>query len=394
MDGDSVNVFSAKDSLLQMLSWGENPFIKDLRASDKENFLKYYSPFEANSILEKLAFDSKACLFLGPKGVGKTSALYFVDYSLPQKEFIPVMFKQLPESIEQLALESGLFEKEKSFLSKLFGAFSKKREFTRAELIDGLKSFDQKIVFFFDEAHLVKNRGMYMELKYLLDEVPNLRMVISALGADEFPDSLMHLIGEKNVFIRKGFSRDEMLDILSHRIKAVGGSGLQPFNSEILDRVLTEQNLLTPRYVFDELNSYLAKLALDGKLPGAEDSALLGFSDPIVQAVKSRGASEDVLNTSNADWWVSLSPSQQVILELLLSSGDGLTLNSIMGKTRLSQNTAFNALYQLRGADEAEIKRKPAVPFPLISVDAKLVGGRKKNVYFASEKIRNLFTMH
>ncbi|MBI5636265.1 hypothetical protein HY993_04855 [Candidatus Micrarchaeota archaeon] len=394
MDGDSAKVFSAKDNMLQMLSWADNPFIKDLRVSDKENFLKYYSPFEANAILEKLAFDSKACLFLGPKGVGKTSALYFVDYSLPQKDFIPVMFKQLPESIEQLALESGLFEREKSLLSKIFGAFSKKREFTRAELIDGLKSFDKKIVFFFDEAHLVKNRGMYMELKYLLDEVPNLRMVFSALGADEFPDSLMHLIGEKNVFVRKGFSRDEMLDIISHRIKAVGGSGLKPFNSEIIDRVLTEQNLLTPRYVFDELNSYLAKLALDGKLPDAEDGALLGSSDPIVQAVKSRGAAEDVLNTSNADWWVSLSPSQQVILELLLSSGDGLTLNSIMGKTRLSQNTAFNALYQLRGADEAEIKRKPAVPFPLISVDAKLVGGRKKNVYFASEKIRNLFTMH
>ncbi len=381
-----MEIFEAKQRLMKQLLWSENPFVKDLRSSSKEEFLKYYCPFESDLILRKLAFDAKACLLLGPKGVGKTSALCFVSYLLPSNEFHPVFFKEPPESVNDLAVQTGLVKK--SFFSSLFG----KKEIKRQELVDSLKGFGKKVVFFLDEAHLEKE-GMHMEFKYLLDDVPNLRMVISALGKEGFPDSLLQLVGDSNAFQRTGFTDKEMRTIIAHRIKAVGGSGMKPFPEVFLRSVLSEQNLLSPRYVFDEINNYLGELAVgNSKWKGAAEYA----NDPIIQSavLNSEGAGEEVLTKSHANWWISLSPSQQSIMELLLRSQGGLTLADIMSSTKLSQNTAFNALYQMRGDDAAELERKKDVPFPLIEVKGKLIGGRKKNLYFVSPKIKNVFTMH
>ncbi|PJD01289.1 hypothetical protein COU38_01745 [Candidatus Micrarchaeota archaeon CG10_big_fil_rev_8_21_14_0_10_54_18] len=376
-----MQVFEARQRLLSELGWKENPFVKDLRLGDRTSFLKYYLPMEGEKILERLAFDAKACLLVGPKGVGKTSALYFVEYSLPD-DFESFMFKEPPKTLEEL--HEHLFGVERGFLDALLGRPPKK--ISREKLVGKLKAKKKKVVLFIDEAHLEDNRNMYMEFKYLLDDVPNLRLVVSALGREKFPDSLIQLIGEPNIFQRKKFSAEEMRRIILHRIRAVGGMGFKPFPDAFLDEVLTEQNLLSPRYVFDELNSFLASLAM-GK---SEWRAASEYSDnPIVQSVIKR----DRITKGNVSWWNQLSPSQKQILELLLES-EALTLSEIQKGTGRSQNTAFNALYQLRGSDKAEKKRKPSVPFPLVSVNGRKVGGRKRNEYSVNEKIRNLFTMH
>lgn len=391
-----TEVFEAKEKLLKELGWTENPFVKDLRTSDRENFMKYYRPFEAATIVQKLAFDSKACLLLGPKGVGKTSALYYILYSLPVEEFDVAFLKEPPNNLTALAGELG-YHMKGGFVESLLGIFGRTREKTisRAELIDWLKKKGKKLVVFVDEAHLEKNPEMYMEFKYLLDDVPNLRMIICALGKESFPDSLIQLIGENNVFQRKGFSEKEMIEIINHRITAVGGTGMKPFPEAFLKEVFSDRNLLSPRYVFDELNTFLASLALGkSQWKGAAEYA----NDSIVQAAITRSLEEEreaKITTSHADWWVVLSPSQKTVLEALLKAGGkGLTLGDIRAHTKLSENTAFNALYQLRGDDEAEKKRKPEVPFPLVKVQARLVGGKKKNVYHIDEKIKNLFTMN
>jgi hypothetical protein len=186
-----------------------------------------------------------------------------------------------------------------------------------------------------------------------------------------------------------------MIEIINHRVQAVGGAGMKPFPEAFLKEVFSDRNLLSPRYVFDELNAFLASLALGkSEWAGAAEYA----NDPIVQAAISRSmeeAREAKITTSHADWWVVLSPSQKTVLEALLKSGgNGLTLGDIRAQTKLSENTAFNALYQLRGDDEAEKKRKPEVPLPLVQVQQRLVGGKKKNVYHIDEKIKNLFTMN
>ncbi|MBI5036541.1 ATP-binding protein [Candidatus Micrarchaeota archaeon] len=373
-----MEVFEAKKALLEKLGWSENPFVKDLRVTDKTEFLKYYYPFEANEILKRLAFDAKACLFLGPKGVGKTSATHYVAYSLPE-DFRPVIFKEPPETVEGLAKLSGLYKK------PLWASITGK-PFSRDDFVSSLRNFNRKIVFFIDEAHLEKNRDMYMEFKYLLDDVPNLRMVVSAISRDNFPDALMHLIGEPNVFSRRNFTQAEMTSIIEHRISAVGGSALKPFPKAYLSTILSEQNLLSPRYVFDELNAFLASVAMgETAWKGAAEYA----GDPLVEAVL-----EQSLETSHAFWWQLLSPSQQGVMQSLVNSPDGLSLQEIMKKTALSQNTAFNALYQLRGDDSAEKKRKPSVPFPLVKAKPLMVGARKKNVYVVVGKVRNLFTKH
>jgi len=381
-----ADIFEAKEKLLKDLGWGENPFVKDLRVFDRESFLRHYCPFESSSILQKLAFDTKACLLLGPKGVGKTSALYHVHYSLPQNEFLPIMLKEPPASIDALARDAG-FVREEGFLSELLSALRGKKEVSREQLVRTIKSQDKKVVLFVDEAHLETSKEMYMEFKYLLDDVPNLRMVFSALGQENFPDSLVHLIGAKNVFSRRGFSKEEMQTIVEHRISAVGGQGVVPFDEEFLVKAFTEQNLLTPRYVFDELNSRLAQIA-------AGEAAVQPYSDdPIVMAAVQR-SKEQPITTAHAEWWIMLSPSQQGVMKQLFNHAEGMTLNELMVALQLSQNTCFNALYQLRGEDDAELKRKPEVPFPLVEVKTKLVGGRKKNIYFANQKVKNLFTLH
>ncbi len=459
-------VFEAKQALMSALGWSENPFVKDLRLENKEEFLKFYCPFESASMLKKLAFDTKACILLGPKGVGKTSALHYVMYSLPKEEFVAFFFKQPPESLDEFAAEIGAAKH--GIVHKIRSLFAGKKPkgSTRGQIAERVKYFDnRKVVFFIDEAHLLRNADMYMEFKYLLDELPDLRMVLCALSKDSFPDSLLHIVGEGSVFYRNKFTEKEMREIIAHRISAVGGSGLVPFDAEFLEKTFTEQNLLTPRYVFDELNNYLADLALDEKRMDrlrARKPKVVSISDErraenpatasgekkptiissdgidlekeyehdtlvadiiaesrnaqqkksnernIVDAdeevdVKEMEASGDsgpkgngqtlsFLTTIHAEWWVQLSPSQQQILSLLLPSQAGLTLAQIMAKTKLSQNTAFNALYQLRGDDKAEIARKSEVPFPLISVKKQVVGKKKRNIYFANEKIRNIFT--
>lgn len=378
-----VEVFEAREKLLRELDWGENPFVKDLRASDKSSFLKYYCPFEGEAILERLAFDTKACLLLGPKGVGKTSSLYFVYYSLPEASFECFFMKEPPESVAELAEALG-FEKG-GWFSRLLGR--KEEKISRRELADWLKSKPRTLVLFIDEAHLLENKGMYMEFKYLLDDVPNLRLVLSSLGKDGFPDSLLQLVGESNVFQRRDFTEAQMRRIIEHRIGAVGGAGLKPFPGAYLDEVLSGQNLLSPRYVFDELNAFLAKLALGkSEWKGAAEYA----DNPIVQSAVKNSR----ITRGNVAWWAQLSPSQMQVMELLVKSDEGLLLSEIRKRTGLSQNTAFNALYQLRGDDRAELKRKPKVPFPLVKVSKQAVGGRKRNVYSAVAKVKSLFTLH
>lgn len=379
-DWELVEVFQAKQKMLENLGWAENPFVKDLRFSEKDYFLKFYYPLEAQEILKRLAFDAKACLFLGPKGVGKTSAMYYVAYRLPADQFDTVIFKEPPQSLEALAEQSGFGRP--GFLDRFF-----KKPFSRQFLVEALKRHPKKVVFFLDEAHLEKNHSMYMEFKYLLDDVPNLRLVISALSKEGFPDSLLHLVGEPNTFSRRGFSVEEMTRLIQHRIAAVGGSQLKPFPQAYLDSVLTEQNLLSPRYVFDELNAFLAGVATgESTWKGAAQYA----GNPIVEAAV---ASSMATTRLHAQWWPQLSPSQSTIMDYLLRQGEA-TLQDIMKATALSQNTSFNALYQLRGDDAAEKKRKPNVPFPLVKAKSVKVGARKKNVYVVVDKVRNLFTTH
>ncbi len=466
--GGSESVFDAKQRLLETLGWAENPFVKDLRISEKDTFMKHYCPLDGGKVLQSLAFDAKACVLEGPKGVGKTSALYFAYYSLPSKEFYPVMLKEPPASLEQLGEETGLFA-QKNLVQKIFYAIGGGRKVSRRQLVQRIRSVNKKVVLFVDEAHLGKDE-MQMEFKYLLDEVPNLRMVFSALGTGSFPDSLLHLVGDRHVFQRKDFSKEEMRKIIRHRIEAVGGTGLAPFSETALESVLTEQNLFSPRYVFDELNSLLAKMALGEKTMfsargerggekegGArqektankealakkersekivfveksqkileeknqnnfennlianeemeakagrefdnelkleeheEEEGVLGVADPIVLSATARGRQ---LNTSNADWWVLLTPSQQQIMQLLVAQGREMSLAEVCKATALGESTVFNCLYQLRGEDEKEIERKKEVPFPLVQVEPKMVGGKKKNVYKAAPKVRSLFTMH
>jgi len=444
---ESAQPFEAKDHLLEQLGWEENPFVKDLRAYDRETFLQYYLPFEATHLVNRLAFDTKACLLLGPKGVGKTSALYYVYHNLPKGEFLPIFLKEPPATLEALAGEVGLSRQQEGgilgSIGSILGLGSRKNlPISRQELADFLKGRSKKVVIFLDEAHLAPNPAIYMELKYLLDEVPNLRLVMSALGKEPFPDSLLHLIGEPNVFQRRAFSVKEMVKLISHRVRAVGGQGVEPFDKRFLAAIFTEQNLLTPRYIFDELNSYLASLAMGGKPSdilseyhenrsrkrenlveeGVEEEVLEQEADeqpysddPIVKSAVKRslemskeskkGKTEEEekplpahaskgLTKGNADWWVLLSPSQQQVIDFLLKSGEGRSLAELMKSTGLRQDTCFNALYQLRGSDANEVKRKPEVPFPLIVVKGRRVGRRKKNVYFLNPKIRNLFTMH
>jgi len=393
---ENTTIFAAKDKLLNELGWSENPFIKDLRIYDKDSFMRYYCPLDGEKLLSKLAFDTKAAMFVGPKGVGKTSAMYYAFYMLPRDEFDVIMFKHPPATLDELALESG-FTQSKGIAGSIASAIGTilgrkgSKTMSRNEVIEALRANKKKIVFFLDEAHLEPNPEMYMEFKYLLDDTPNLRLVICALSRDKFPDSLIHLMGENNVFDRKGFNKDEMMEIIKHRIEAVGGKGTHPFSRGALDEVLTEQNLLTPRYVFDELNNRLAQMAT-GKIDVRTEAARLGKNDPLVEAVLSDSKPAAITKT-HASWWVMLSPSQQQIMELLLSSGSGSTLSDICEKCNLAQNTAFNALYQLRGDDKKELERKKEVPFPLVEVEAKLVGGRKKNLYYVAKKVRNIFTL-
>jgi GTPase SAR1 family protein len=363
-------IFEQKEKLLKGLNWSENPFVKDLRVQDKATFLNFYYPLEAKSIVKSLAFDSKACLLLGPKGVGKTSAMYYVYYSLPETEFDKKFIKEPPETIEELSKELGV--ENSSFLGLI------KKPVNREYIASKLRSFKKKIAILVDEAHLLKNSSMYMEFKYLMDSVPNVRFVFSALDKESFPDSLIQLIGEKQVFQRKNFTKEEMKEIILKRINAVGGIEI-PFEEAYLNEILTEHNLLTPRYIFDELNIKLASMI------GVEN----GFE---AQAPVKSDKNENI-TTIHADWWVLLSPSQKTIITTLLKN-DGLTLQDLIDSTKLGQNTVFNALYQLRGDDEAEIKRKPSIPFPLILTKTNMVGKRKKNNYFINPKIKNLFTLH
>ncbi|MBI5228731.1 ATP-binding protein [Candidatus Micrarchaeota archaeon] len=387
---EGAAIFEAKEKLLSQLGWSENPFVKDLRVYDKESFIKYYCPFEAATILQRLAFDTKACMLLGPKGVGKTSALYYILFSLPPQEFSVVFFKEAPRNLYELAKEAGAV-KEKSFFSKLFAFRKKEADISRKELAERIKASGKKTVFFLDEAHLA-DLDMHMEFKYLLDEVPNLRLVISALGKENFPDSLLQLVGENNIFHRSSFSKEEMTQIISHRLSAVGGRERHPFPPAFLQSIYTEQNLLTPRYVFDELNNYLASLALGKAKPTLVEEDLI-VKSAIEYSQGGKGEEQEMLTKLHADWWVLLSPSQQRIMSILLA-GEGLSLSEILEKTSFKQDTAFNALRQLEGRDKAEQERKPTVPFPLISVERIQVGKRPKNIYYINQKIKNLFTLH
>jgi hypothetical protein len=167
--------------------------------------------------------------------------------------------------------------------------------------------------------------------------------------------------------------------------------------------ISSDNSDLEKEYEHDTLIAGVIAESKNGVAQKRDEESIVDADEEVdaedVKQMEATGSAENskslsFLTTMHAEWWVQLSPSQQQILGLLLSGTSGLTLAQIMSKTKLSQNTAFNALYQLRGDDKAEIARKPDVPFPLIIVKKQVVGKKKRNIYFANEKIRNIFTMN
>ena len=206
------------------VGWKKNPFTMDIRP---ELFAGYKN--EVKQILEKIRSGSGHILITGPLGIGKTTLMRWLSFSLPH-EFFTAYVARPPQEFSQLI----------KFLMETLGIpESKNGSSYDIYNIDKLrKKIGKKLVILMDEAH-----EFTIEIERPLRTLGDLDGVVLVMaGLPETVDKLKSEI--KPLYERlvlhvplKSISLEDMNELLKARIADAGGKQLHPFTSSAIEKV-------------------------------------------------------------------------------------------------------------------------------------------------------------
>lgn len=238
--------------------WSGDPFIFSI---DPTLLVGYAE--QTNQILRTIEEKHKLMLLVGPTGSGKTTMLKWACASLPNN-FITMLISKPPASVNEFI----------DIFNERFKIPWYKKPFSpNIKNLYGLPEFLNKstkgkhLVVMCDEIHEAKPEILEW-LRVLADNVENMSLVVAGLPV------FNEIVKEKLETFQKriitkiellSLTKKEMREMIQKRIEHVGGTGVSPFNDEVIEYIY-DQTGGFPREVLrvcDELLNLTIKLGVD-----------------------------------------------------------------------------------------------------------------------------------
>ncbi|VVB55387.1 AAA domain protein [uncultured archaeon] len=260
---------------------------------------------------------------------------------------------------------------------------------------------NKKMLLTFDEAQDYKPE-LYKWLRIVNDRAANVFMAFFGLpGLEDIISAESSFRDRKSKSITlKPLSVGELGGVVELRIRWAQGTGTKPFTDEGLRR-LCESAHHVPRLLLDNGQKVIEYCARNDIFTIDASTVEKGLGDsPAEQRMKESTAAvftdkEDVKQAAAEqkmyiNFMEELSPTQQDIMRLLLEK-ESLSIPEISEALNKDIRSLGSLIRKLRGLNEAEVKRKPNVPYPLIVRVGKSVRlNRRVDVYALSDNARRL----
>ena len=212
-------------------NWSSNPFTLSI----KPELMVGYSQ-QTDSLLSHIQNDHKFALLIGPTGSGKTTLLLWLKAQLmAYKKFFPCYVSKPPKKPENLIL-----------LMKFIFGFNlldkirhKNLSFYDIQKFIFRKLRKRHLVLLIDEAHEFSISGLEW-IRTIVDSIPNFCVILAGLPVFEnkletkLPTLWMRITTKAYL---NSLSISETESLISKRIESVGGNGINPFNSEAINKI-------------------------------------------------------------------------------------------------------------------------------------------------------------
>jgi len=212
-------------------NWSSNPFTLSI----KPELMVGYSQ-QTDSLLSHIHNDHKFAILIGPTGSGKTTLLLWLKTQLMAYEkFFPYYISKPPKKPENLIL----------LMKSIFGfnlldkIRHKNLSFYDIQKFIFRKLKKRHLVLLIDEAHEFSISGLEW-IRTIGDSIPNFCVILAGLPVFEnkleakLPTLWMRITTKAYL---NTLSMSETEALISKRIEDVGGNGINPFNSEAINKI-------------------------------------------------------------------------------------------------------------------------------------------------------------
>jgi len=240
---------SKAEKWYSQINWSSNPFTLEIKP---ELFVGYEEKID--KLLSSISNGDKFICILGATGAGKTTLLKWLE-----ERYFSLYFPKPPSNKKEIVdiFYDGPIKP--GFFSRLFRKdrtiFSIPKEFNK-------KFKGKKFLILLDEAH-ESERNILEWFRSLTDQIENCTLILAALPT--FLENKAN--GLETLFQRITFqiyldslSKEEMIELIKKRISSVGGSGIEPFTLEVIEKIYSYTGGF-PREVIKVCNE-LVKLAI------------------------------------------------------------------------------------------------------------------------------------
>ncbi|MBI4441371.1 ATP-binding protein [Candidatus Woesearchaeota archaeon] len=241
------------------LGWKDNPF-QDKIFEPVENFIVGYEK-ERQKLNLFVIENYRYGIVLGDDGSGKTTLLRWMRSQL-------IHYRQ---RFAVLYLNAKNLKTEQEFIKALVSPFLNPIEqyVTRpwkkihiGNMVEFLKPrlAGKNMILLLDEAQALPKAELLI-LKHLFDSTVHMQLIVAG-PVEEMKQSIVSTFSEDKLGITlHGLKQDDIKEMLTRRIEALGGKGIDPFDHDLLSHIARNPNN-NPKEVLIVCNDHAVKLAL------------------------------------------------------------------------------------------------------------------------------------
>jgi type II secretory pathway predicted ATPase ExeA len=279
------------------LGWSRSPFTFSIIPS---LFVGYKEQLERANVLIKEGH--KLFLIVGPTGSGKTSMLKWIGGHLSGK-FDYIYIGKPPEKPEDFVLIFNDKFKNPWYL-RIFRPFiSNIKSLYQVPSFLNKKLKNKRLVVLFDEAHEA-SLDVLEWLRVLSDQVDN--MCVIASGLPVIDEKLNELETFRKRIAAKiellSLTKEETLEMIKKRIENAGGSGIEPFDMQVID-IIYDRTGGFPREILKVCDDLVNRAANLGRSKITQELLMLDIRE------KPKTISLDLIE--------KMTPMQKEIVEML-----------------------------------------------------------------------------
>ena len=240
------------------LGWKNNPFQDKVFEPIEQFFAGYVKERQRMNLF--IIENYKYGIVLGEDGTGKTALLRWMRGQLLK---YPQKFSVLYLNSKNLSMGDFIRSLVTPFLNPIELYITRPwKNLHIGNVVEFLKARagSKSIVILLDEAHLL-SKGDLLILKHLFDSSLKVQLIVAGTP-EEMRKSIISTFAEDQLEITlHGLKYDEVKEMLSMRIEALGGNGIEPFDDANLSHIVAaHQN--NPKRILGLCNDHAIKLSL------------------------------------------------------------------------------------------------------------------------------------